>query len=80
MNNNLILDRNSFTSAQYKTEVEKRLKSYGVVICRNLFDQHLLIDLEKEWERQFKFPSISGTVGFAQTSYSKKNLKCFYAR
>ena len=77
MNNNLILDKNSFTSTQYITEVEKKLKNYGVVICRNLFDQCLLLDLEKEWKKQFKYPAISGTIGFAQTSYSKKTLSAF---
>ena len=46
----------------------EQLEKKGVVVLRNLFKKELVMQINKSWETYFRHPSISGTIGYAQTS------------
>ena len=53
------------------------LEEDGVVIIRGLFSLELLENLDKCWNTCFKYPAISGAIGYHRTSHAKAVLPLF---
>ena len=66
---NKLLDHKKVTKSKFKSDAIKTLTEKGVVHIRNLFSSDTINGINKLWDIHFKAPSISGTVGYSQTSH-----------
>ncbi len=53
------------------------LKKDGIVVLRGLFQKEVLSEIDKNWDLNFKYPSLSGTIGYFRTSHAKAVLPLF---
>ncbi len=67
----------SCSSKYFIKEAIFNLEKNGVVIIKNLFNSDHLEEIEHSWNKNFKKPSISGTLGYYRTSFAKAVLPLF---
>lgn len=67
----LIVDVNNISKNELNKSIVSNLEKKGVVIIRNLFKNEKINFINKNWSIYFKHPSISGSVGYSQTSQKK---------
>ena len=67
----VIVDVNNISKKNLNKSIVSCLEKKGVVIIRNLFDNCKIRLINQDWNVYFKHPSISGSVGYSQTSQKK---------
>lgn len=66
-----VIDRKKTTERKLQIDAINALREKGVVQIRNLFKQNVINDINEKWKVYFRYPSISGSVGYSQTSHKK---------
>ena len=61
----------------YYKKALNALRKDGVVLISNLFNESLLSNLLINWKDCFSKPSISGTIGYCRTDYTKVMMSAF---
>lgn len=72
-----ILNTKNSSLKKITSEAVSTLNEEGVVVIRNLFKPESIKNINKNWKIYFKNPSISGALGYFQTSHNKRTLNPF---